>query len=96
MRAVGWRTYGAQSQISRKVEAACRSVGLAAPRFATASARQVWELLRDPRLTPFRVTNDVTPSPLPVPTRSQLSSVADTGATESALLGRSVDLTSRD
>jgi hypothetical protein len=47
MRAVGWRTYGAQSQISRKVEAACRSVGLAAPRFATASARQVWELLRD-------------------------------------------------
>jgi len=30
-------------------------------------------------LTPFRVTNDVTPSPLPVATRGQFSGVADTG-----------------
>ncbi len=32
------------------------------------------------RLTPLRVTNDVTPSPLPLATRCQLSGIADTAA----------------
>ncbi len=35
------------------------------------------------RLTPFRVTNDVTPSPLPLATRCQLSGIADTAANRS-------------
>jgi hypothetical protein len=40
--------------------------------------------------------NDVTPSPLPVATRCQLSGVADTGATRARVTGRKVDPTGRD